>query len=223
MIAPNEDVTAAGSGETAPTTTTTTIFFPPPMQGMSLVALPMATDTAPDAPTTPAPTTAPADPTTAPSKPRWAPDQKQDGTPFPPASYARSFGDTPEGLVQWAELNQTHLGIPGEYNAAVLFQAAGRLTERCLALGMIAAQLKVLRAVFNGESLKNASVREAFEKAIEVIADETAGFAPLTSEEIEAAKIDAPESVPGLDKIETETGPTHFQITETATPATLED
>lgn len=182
MIAPIEDATAAGSGETAPTT-----------------------PTAPDAPATPTPTTAPADPTTAPGKPRWVPAMTKGGTAIEPASYARTYGDTPEGLVEWAELNQTHLGVPGEYNAAVLFQAAGRLTERALALGLIAAQLKALRAVFNGESLQNESVRDAFRKAIDVIEDETAGFAPLTAEEIEAAKIEAPESVPGLDKIANET------------------
>jgi hypothetical protein len=44
------------------------------------------------------------------------------GEAFSPASYAQRFGETAEGLVQWAELNQTHLGIPGEYNAAVLLQ-----------------------------------------------------------------------------------------------------
>lgn len=200
MIAPIEDATAAGSGEAAPTTITAGGFEPL-----------ATTPTAPDAPATPTPSTAPADPSTAPSKPRWAPAMTNGGTAISPASYARTYGDTPEGLVQWAELNQTYLGIPGEYNAAVLFQAAGRLTERSLALGMIAAQLKALRAVFNGESLNNETVRDAFRQALDVIAEETAGFAPLTAEEIEAAKIEAPESVPGLDKLPT---------TETATAAT---
>lgn len=98
------------------------------------------------------------------------------GTAFSPARYARIYGESPEGLVQWAELNQTHLGIPGEYNAAVLLQASGRMMALTLALGMIKAVRPALRAVFNGESLNNEEVRAAFRAALDVIDDETAEF-----------------------------------------------
>jgi hypothetical protein len=151
MIAPIEDLTAAGSGETAPTIRT-----------------------APEVPAEPTPTTSPADPTTAPGKPLWRPATTDSGTAISPAKYAQRFGETAEGLVQWAELNQTHLGIPGEYNAAVLLQAAGRMTELTIALGLIKAVRPALLAVYNGESLQNESVREAFRKAMDVIDDETA-------------------------------------------------
>ncbi len=172
MIAPIEDATAAGSGETAPTTTTNLVL--PNLVGTWPVETLPAITRAPDAPATPTPTTAPEDPTTAPSKPRWAPAMTDSGTAFSPARYARIYGESPEGLVQWAELNQTHLGIPGEYNAAVLLQAAGRLTELTIALGLIKAVRPALRAVANGESLGNEEVRAAFLAALDVIDDETA-------------------------------------------------
>lgn len=200
MIAPNEDVTAAGSGETAPTT-----------------------PTAPDAPATPTPSTAPeiSQPPTAPeapTKPRWAPAVYMSGEPISPARYAERFGDTAEGLVQWAESNQTHLGIPGEYNAAVLLQAAGRLTELTLALGMIKAVRPALLAVYNGESLHNEAVREAFRHAMNVIEEETAGVPELPVPDETEATVASLQ--PTSDESIIEGGLKELADSQTATPAT---
>ena len=96
------------------------------------------------------------------------------GTAFSPAKYAQRYGETAEGLVAWAELNQTHLGLPGEYNAAVLMQAAGTIQALQDDLAEIKACRSILRRVLDGESLLNEEVKAEFRAALDVIESSTA-------------------------------------------------
>lgn len=122
-------------------------------------------------PTTPAP---------APTLPAFQPAKAKSGEDMPPASYA-VFGSTPSGLIEWARVNQGCLGIPGAYNAAVLLQAAGAMTDLLSDLEAIKRHLPTLRRVLNGESLHNDDVRHAFQDAIDELAAHTVSVEVVTT------------------------------------------
>lgn len=119
-------------------------------------------------------------PAPAPALPWWNPGQMVDGSQVPPGMYAR-FGQTPAGLLEWARINHSHLGIPGQYNAAVLMQAAGAMTVLLSDLEEIKRHLPTLRRVLNGESLHNDDVRHAFQDAIDELAAHTVSVEVVTT------------------------------------------
>jgi len=84
------------------------------------------------------------------------------------------------------------------------------MTELTIALGLIKAVRPALLAVYNGESLNNEAVREAFRKAMDVIDEETAQV-----EEVQEIATNAT-----IDDVETTTTTTTTTTTNNETPKT---
>jgi hypothetical protein len=88
----------------------------------------------------------------------------------------RRYGETADGLREWAEVNSTRLGIPGRYNAAVLDAAAETITRLTLRLVAVKSSLTPIQHVLDGSSLQNPEVRAALVDALDTIRQAVAGI-----------------------------------------------